>query len=113
MLHGYTMAKVPCGNPTPKKLPTGGGEWPTFRTARAQRTVRPQRVPTSMGWPAQPHNSQPLHVLKQHSALHIAAMHTAAKRLLDRRLFCSTLLLGLLHGTTAREEQPVRDFFKR
>ena len=37
MLQGYTMAIVPCGNPTPKKLPTGGGEWPTFRTARAQR----------------------------------------------------------------------------
>ena len=35
------MVIVPCGNPTPKKLPTGGGEWPTFRTARAQRTVRP------------------------------------------------------------------------
>ena len=44
MLQGYTMAIVPCGNPTPKKLPTGGGEWPTFRTARAQRTVRPQRT---------------------------------------------------------------------
>ena len=41
MLQGYTMAIVPCSNPTPKKLPTGGGEWPTFRTARAQRTVRP------------------------------------------------------------------------
>ena len=36
MLQGYTMAIVPCGNPTPKKLHTGGGEWPTFRTARAQ-----------------------------------------------------------------------------
>ena len=24
-----------------EKLPTGGGEWPTFRTAHAQRTVRP------------------------------------------------------------------------
>ena len=43
MLQGHTMAIVPCGNPTPKKLPTGGGEWPTFRTARAQRTVRPLR----------------------------------------------------------------------
>ena len=43
MLQGYTMAIVPCGNPTPKKMPTGGGEWPTFRTARAQRTVRPLR----------------------------------------------------------------------
>ena len=42
MLQGHTTAIVPCGNPTPKKLPTGGGEWPTFRTARAQRTVRPQ-----------------------------------------------------------------------
>ena len=41
MLQGYTMAIVPCGNPTPKILPRGGGEWPTFRTARAQRTVRP------------------------------------------------------------------------
>ena len=41
MLQGYTMAIVPCVNPKPKKLPTGGGEWPTFRTARAQRTVRP------------------------------------------------------------------------
>ena len=44
MLQGHTTAIVPCGNPTPKKLPTGGGEWPTFRTARAQRTVRPQSV---------------------------------------------------------------------
>ena len=33
LLQRYTMAIVPCGNPTPKKLPTGGGEWPTFRTA--------------------------------------------------------------------------------
>ena len=41
MLQGHTTAIVPCGNPTPKKLPTGGGEWPTFCTARAQRTVRP------------------------------------------------------------------------
>ena len=41
MLQGHTTAIVPCGNPTPKKLPTGGGEWPTFRTARAQRAVRP------------------------------------------------------------------------
>ena len=44
MLQGHTTAIVPCGNPTPKKLPTGAGEWPTFRTARtarAQRTVRP------------------------------------------------------------------------
>ena len=30
---GDAMAMVPCGNPTPKKLPTGGGEWPTFHTA--------------------------------------------------------------------------------
>ena len=45
MLQGYTMAIVPCGNPTPKKLPTGGGKWPTFRTAHAQRTVRPLREP--------------------------------------------------------------------
>ena len=44
MLQGHTTAIVPCGNPTPKKLPTGGGEWPTFRTARAQRTVRPLDV---------------------------------------------------------------------
>ena len=44
MLQGHTMAIVPCGNPTPKKLPTGGGEWPTFRTGRAQRTVRPLRA---------------------------------------------------------------------
>ena len=49
MLQGYTMAIVPCGNPTPKKLPTGGGEWPTFRTARAQRTVRPLKHSTR-GW---------------------------------------------------------------
>ena len=33
MLQGHTMVIVPCGNPTPKKMPTGGGEWPTFRTA--------------------------------------------------------------------------------
>ena len=45
MLQGHTMAIVPCGNPTPKKLPTGGGEWPTFRTVRAQRTVRPLYKP--------------------------------------------------------------------
>ena len=45
MLQRHTMALVPCGNPTPKKLPTGGGEWPTFRTARAQRTVRPHWIP--------------------------------------------------------------------
>ena len=53
MLQGHTMAIVPCGNPTPKKLPPGGGEWPTFRTARAQRTVRPltllpSELPTSL-----------------------------------------------------------------
>ena len=50
MLQGHTMAIVPCGNPTPKKLPTGGGEWPTFRTARAQRTVRPpkQQISTAI-----------------------------------------------------------------
>ena len=47
MLQGHTTAIVPCGNPTPKKLPTGGGEWPTFRTARAQRTVRPLCIPTA------------------------------------------------------------------
>ena len=44
MLQGYTMAIVPCGNRTPKKLPTGGGEWPTFHTARARRTVRPREA---------------------------------------------------------------------
>ena len=49
MLQGHTTAIVPFGNPTPKKLPTGGGEWPTFRTARAQRTVRPQCL---LPWPA-------------------------------------------------------------
>ena len=47
MLQGHTTAIVPCGNPTPKKLPTGGGEWPTFRTARAQRTVCPLSVAKS------------------------------------------------------------------
>ena len=36
MLQGRTMAIVPCGNPTPKKLPTGGGEWPTFRAHSAR-----------------------------------------------------------------------------
>ena len=36
MLQGHTMAIVPCGNPTPKKLP--------IRTARAQRTVRPLSI---------------------------------------------------------------------
>ena len=50
MLQGHTMAIVPCGNPTPKKLPTGGGEWPTFRTARAQRTVRPLRSNSPWGF---------------------------------------------------------------
>ena len=48
MLQGHTTAIVPCGNPTPKKLPTGGGEWPTFRTARAQRTVRPLKRPEQL-----------------------------------------------------------------
>ena len=46
MLQGYTMAIVPCGNPTPKKLPTGGGEWPTFRTARAQRAHSARYTPS-------------------------------------------------------------------
>ena len=45
MLQGHTMAIVPCGNPTPKKMPTGGGEWPTFRTARAQRTHSARYAP--------------------------------------------------------------------
>ena len=45
MLQGYTMAIVPYGNPTPKKLPTGGGEWPTFRTARAQRVHSARYAP--------------------------------------------------------------------
>ena len=60
MLQRYTMAKIPCSNPTPKKPPTGGGEWPIFRTARAQRTVRPQRPvectppPPSVRVPPQP-----------------------------------------------------------
>ena len=52
MLQGYTMAIVPCGNPTPKKLPTGGGEWPTFRTARAQRV---HSARTAHGAPPFPH----------------------------------------------------------
>ena len=47
MLQGYTMAIVPCGNPTPKKLPTGGGEWPTFRTARAQRAHSTRYAPSN------------------------------------------------------------------
>ena len=34
MPQGHTMAILPCGNLTPEKLPTGGGEWPTFCTAR-------------------------------------------------------------------------------
>ena len=41
MLQGHTTAIVPCGNPTPKKLPTGGGEWPTFRTARTAHGTPP------------------------------------------------------------------------
>ena len=45
MLQGYTMVIVPCGNPTPKKLPTGSGEWPTFRTASTQHTVRALKAP--------------------------------------------------------------------
>ena len=45
MLQGHTTAIVPCGNPTPKKLPTGGGEWPTFRTARAQRAHSARYAP--------------------------------------------------------------------
>ena len=45
MLQGYTMAVVPCGNPTPKKLPTGGGEWPTFHTACAQRAHSARYAP--------------------------------------------------------------------
>ena len=64
MLQGHTTAIVPCGNPTPKKLPTGGGEWPTFRTARAQRTVRPLRLFSSGGayWPLATAHSAPLWV---------------------------------------------------
>ena len=50
MLQGYTMAIVPCGNPTPKKLPTGGGEWPTFRTARAQRAHSARYAPLITSW---------------------------------------------------------------
>ena len=49
MLQRYTMAIVPCGNPTPKKLPTGGGEWPTFRTARAQRVHSARYAPLDTG----------------------------------------------------------------
>ena len=45
MLQGHTTAIVPCGNPTPKKLPTGGGEWPTFRTAHAQRAHSARYAP--------------------------------------------------------------------
>ena len=45
MLQGHTTAIVPCGNPTPKKLPTGGGEWPTFRTARAQHAHSTRYAP--------------------------------------------------------------------
>ena len=41
MLQRHTMAIVPCGNPTPKKLPTGGGERPTFRTARTAHSTPP------------------------------------------------------------------------
>ena len=59
MLHGYTMATVPCGNPTPKKLPTGDGEWPTFRTARAQRTVRPPMLASPPPPTPTPHTKQP------------------------------------------------------
>ena len=55
MLQGYTMAIAPCGNPTPKKLPTSGGEWPTFRTARAQRTVHPPWMKGSTEQPQYPH----------------------------------------------------------
>ena len=47
MLQGYAMAIVPCGNPTPKKLPTGGGEWPTFRTAHGTPPIVPC-LPTSL-----------------------------------------------------------------
>ena len=54
MLQGYTMAIVLCGNPTPKKLPTGGGEWPTFRTARAQRV---HSARTAHGTPPQTHET--------------------------------------------------------
>ena len=49
MLQGHTTAIVPCGNPTPKKLPTGGGEWPTFRTARAQRAHSARYAPLGGG----------------------------------------------------------------
>ena len=50
MLQGYTMAIVPCSNPTPKKLPTRGGEWPTFRTARAQRVHSARYAPPGRPW---------------------------------------------------------------
>ena len=45
MLQGHTMAIVPCGNPTAKKLPTGGGEWPTIRTAYGTPPYIPQNDP--------------------------------------------------------------------
>ena len=87
MLQGHTMAIVPCGNPTPKKLPTGGGEWPTFRTARAQRTVRPhvggggvpERLCMGRAWvihgaypePRRQDSGQYDHVVEGHQELHL------------------------------------------
>ena len=44
------------------KLPTGGGEWSTFRTVRAQRMVRPLTVTiTLQQMPAVPKGSGFLH----------------------------------------------------
>ena len=49
---GVDATKIHNGNSTlrqfyTQKLPTSGGEWPTFHTARAQRTVRPLNNPQS------------------------------------------------------------------
>ena len=67
MLQGYTMAIVPCGNPTPKKLPTGGGEWPTFRTAHGTppNSASSMLSKCSNLMPFRGHKPLPHHVLQK------------------------------------------------
>ena len=99
MLQGHTMAIVPCGNPTPKKLPTGGGEWPTFRTARAQRTVRPLTW-THLSWAHQCHpllnwkrNQKNLSWMTRHC---LGRAHHGVFRKSVEHAFCATLYASCL-----------------
>ena len=86
MLQGHTTAIVPCGNPTPKKLPTGGGEWPTFRTARAQRTVRPLKPYGYWSWSVPDSASGQHHIERLVNAIRITAPPLLKKGSFDATL---------------------------